>query len=152
MTTVSSLSSNTLAAAQSSQGTPKKALRATLWVVQALVGAAFIMAGVMKSSQPIEALAQQMTWVQHYSVGMVRFIGVAELLGGVGLILPALTRIKPILTPIAAALLTLVMVLAVGDHLSRGETGMLMPSIVLGALAAFIAWGRFKAAPIAPRA
>jgi putative oxidoreductase len=131
---------------------PGKPLRIGLWVVQALLGAAFIMAGVMKSTQPIDALAQQMTWVQHYSAGMVRFIGISELLGGIGLLLPALTRIKPILTPIAASALVLVMALAAGHHLMHGEATMIAPNIILGALAAFVAWGRFKAAPIVPRA
>lgn len=128
------------------------AKRAALWSAQALFGAAFILAGFMKTTQPIDALAQQMTWVQHYSTGMVRFIGVSELLGGIGLILPALTRIKPVLTPIAASALVLVMVLAAVHHVVHAEAGLILPSLILGAGAAFIAWGRFKGAPIAPRA
>jgi DoxX-like family len=82
---------------------------------------------------------------------LVRFIGASELLGAIGLVLAAVTRSKPVLTALAAAGLVIVMVLAAGFHVSRGELQMLPPSLVLGAFAAFVAWGRFKKAPIAPR-
>ncbi|HEX8825702.1 MAG TPA: DoxX family protein [Archangium sp.] len=134
-----------IAAPQASRG-----LRIALWVAQALLAVAFIGAGLMKSTVPIEELAKNMSWVPRYSPGMVRFIGASELLGGVGL-LPALTRILPVLTPVAASALTLVMVLAAGEHLTNGEAPMVVSNLVLGGLAAFIAWGRFTKAPIAPR-
>jgi uncharacterized membrane protein YphA (DoxX/SURF4 family) len=128
-----------------------KGLRIGLWVAQALLAVAFIGAGMMKSTAPLEELAKNMAWVARYSPGMVRFIGAAELLGGIGLLLPALTRILPVLTPVAASALTLVMVLAGGEHLMNGEAPMVVPNLVLGGLAAFIAWGRFTKAPILPR-
>ena len=72
------------------------------------------------------------------------------MLGAVGVVLPALTRVQPKLTPLAAAGLVVVMVLAMANHIMAGEF-MIVPNLVLGGLAAFVAWGRFKRAPIAPR-
>lgn len=131
---------------------PNKGLHIALWVVQVLLGAAFVMAGLTKSTQPMEALAAQMPWTTVMGAGMTRFIGLSELLGGVGLILPALTRIKPQLTALAGAGLAVVMVLAAGYHVLQGEFAALPINAVLGGLAAFVAWGRFQKAPIAPRA
>jgi putative oxidoreductase len=128
-----------------------KALHVGLWGAQALLALAFTSAGVMKVTQPIEALAASMVWPGAVPEPLVRFIGVSELLGGLGLILPAATRIKPILTPLAALGLVVVMVLAALFHLSRGELGALPINVVFGALAAFVAWGRLKKAPLAPR-
>jgi len=81
----------------------------------------------------------------------VRFIGVSELVASVGLILPSVTRIAPKLTPLAAAGLVVIMVLAMGYHVRLGEMHALPNSIILGGLAAFVAWGRFRKVPIAPR-
>jgi len=106
----------------------------------------------MKSSAPIDQLAARMVWPGALPEPLVRFIGVSELAGALGLLLPSLTRIKPKLTPLAAAGLTVVMVLAVFFHISRGELNALPITLGLGALCAFVAWGRYKAAPIAPRA
>jgi putative oxidoreductase len=92
-----------------------------------------------------------MDWVNSVPEGLVRFIGASELAGALGLLLPALTRIKPGLTALAAVGLATVMLLAALFHLSRGEGGALVPNFVLAGLAVFIAWGRTKKAPIAPR-
>jgi putative oxidoreductase len=120
-----------------------------LWIVQVLLACAFGMAGVMKSTQPVEALVQGgMAWAGQMPLAMVRFIGVSELLGAIGLILPAATKIKPILTPLAALGLLTIMILAMAFHLSRGEVQATPINIVLGGLAAFVAWGRTKKAPI----
>ena len=133
------------------QKTPSKALHITLWVVQILLALAFGMAGFMKLTTPIPQLAAQgMTYVNSFGEGMVRFIGISEILGAIGLILPAALRIKPVLTPVAAVGLAIVMVLAFGYHVSNNEP--FTPTIVLFALAAFVAWGRFKKAPIRPKA
>ena len=130
---------------------PRRALHIGLWVVQVLLAGMFLMTGTMKLSQPISALGAQMAWVTAVPPALVRFIGAAELAGALGLILPSLTRIRPRLTVLAALGLVVVMVLASGTHLSRGEGGMVPMNLVLAALAAFVAWGRSKAAPIAPR-
>ena len=120
-----------------------------LWLVQILLAAAFGMAGVMKATQPVDVLAANgIAWAPQVPLALVRFIGISELLGAVGLILPALTKIKPSLTPLAALGLLTIMILAMGFHVSRGEAGALPANIVLGGLAAFVAWGRTSKAPI----
>jgi len=129
-----------------------KTLNIALWVAQVLLAAMFLMAGIMKATQPIEELSQSMTWVNDFSAGMVRFIGISELLGGIGLLLPALLRIKPILTPLAALGLFIIMVLAFIYHISNAEYQALGINLILGAIAVFIAWGRYKKAPIQPKA
>jgi len=122
-----------------------------LWIAQLLLAFAYGMAGVLKTTVPIPELSQQMPWTGDIPVGLVRFIGVAELAAAVGLVLPALTRIQPSLTWLAALGLVLVQALAIPFHLSRGETYPLPMNLAFLALAAFVAWGRMKKAPIAPR-
>jgi len=120
-----------------------------LWIAQVLLACAFGMAGVMKATQPIDALTQAgIAWASQVPLALVRFIGVSELLGAIGLILPAATKIKPFLTPLAALGLLTIMILAMAFHLSRGEIQATPINIVLGGLAAFVAWGRTKKAPI----
>ena len=125
-----------------------KAINIILWIAQGLLAAMFIMAGLMKASQPVEVLAESLPWVTSTPLALVRFIGVSELLGGLGLLLPALLRIKPFLTIWAALGLALVMVLAGGFHASRGEFPNIGMNVMLIGLALFIAWGRSKKAPI----
>lgn len=128
-----------------------KRLHLLLWVVQILLGLAFASAGWMKTTQPIADLAAAMGWPGEMPAGLVRFIGVSELLGGIGLILPAATRILPWLTPLAGVGLSIVMLLAALFHVTRAEWAGLPINIVLGALAVFVAWGRSTRVPIAPR-
>lgn len=128
-----------------------KALHITLWCLQGLLAAAFLAAGWMKVSAPIEVLRAQMPWVTGAMGGAVRFIGVVELLGALGLVLPAAARILPWLTPLAATGLATVMTLASVTHAARGELPPIAATAVLGLLAAFVAWGRFRRAPIAAR-
>ena len=129
---------------------PSKGLHIALWIVQALLAFAFGAAGLMKATAPVEELAKNMAWVANSAPALVRFIGVSELLGAVGLILPAALRIKPVLTPVAASGLVVIMVLAAGVHLVNAEAGVPV-NVVLGGLAAFVAWGRLSKAPVAPR-
>jgi len=114
-----------------------------LWIVQAILAAMFVMSGLMKSTQPKEKLAPKLPWVEDFSAGTVRFIGVVELLGGLGLILPAATGIAPILTPIAATGLAVVMVLAAATHIRRKEPSGVAFNAAVFALAVVVAWGRF---------
>lgn len=109
------------------------------------------MAGYGKATLPVATLAQRIPWSEDVPLALVRFIGVSELLGGIGLLLPALTRIRPGLTPLAAAGLTTVMALAAIFHATRAEWSGIVVNVVLGGVAAFIAWGRTKKAPITPR-
>jgi uncharacterized membrane protein YphA (DoxX/SURF4 family) len=129
-----------------------KIIHVSLWVVQVILAAMFIMAGIMKVFQPIEELSKMLPWVSQAPVALVRFIGISELLGGFGLILPSLFRIRPLLTPYAALGLAIIMMLASIFHFSRGEFSMLGTTIFLLVLALFIAWGRIKKAPIEPEA
>jgi hypothetical protein len=128
-----------------------RGLNIALWSAQGLLALTFLAAGFMKSTAPIEQLKASMPWVNGAMGQFVRFIGPCEVVGALGLILPSVTRIKPWLTPLAALGLLTVMVLAAGTHLTRGESPMLGVNAVLGGLAAFIAWGRYRKAPISPR-
>ncbi|MBE7553076.1 MAG: DoxX family protein [Anaerolineales bacterium] len=118
-----------------------------LWIAQILLGAMFIMAGFSKAFQPLEALGQMIPWTLDIPLALVRFIGISELLAGIGLIAPGLAGIKPHLTIAAAAGIILVMVSAIIFHVARGEYGYIVFNLVLLALAAFIAYGRWKVAP-----
>jgi hypothetical protein len=114
-----------------------------LWILQILLGVAFAVSGAMKAIQPKEKLAPNMGWVERYSPGMVKFIGVMEVLGGVGLILPWATGIATVLTPLAAVGIAVIMALAIVDHVRASEYSRLIVNVVLGAIAVVIAVGRF---------
>ena len=101
---------------------------------------------------PVEALAASIPWVNDVPAGLVMFIGVSELLGGIGLLLPSILRVKPVLTPLAAAGLALVMLFAAVFHLLRGEAGTIGLNIVVMLIAILVAWGRSKKVPITPKA
>ncbi len=120
----------------------------TLWIVQILLALAFAMAGVMKTTQPIEKLATNMGWVNDVTAQIVRLIGTLELLGAAGLILPAATGIWPWLTPVAAIGLVLTMMGAMITHIRRQEFPGLGVNVVLLVLALFVAYGRFVVAPL----
>ncbi|AKV02640.1 putative integral membrane protein [Labilithrix luteola] len=141
---------NKVEAVESSQ-TPSKAVHYGLWVAQVLLALMFGMAGAMKSFTPIGELSKSLPWVAESPAALVRFIGLSELAGALGLILPSVTRVRPRLTALAAVGLVLVMALASLFHLSRGEAKAVPVNFVLGGLAAFVAWGRSKKAPIAHR-
>jgi putative oxidoreductase len=127
-----------------------KILHIALWVVQLGLALFFGMVGLMKTTTPIATLAQQMPWVAD-APALIRFIGISELAGAIGLVLPAATRIKPGLTSLAALGLVVIMVLAAIFHLVRGELPAIATNFVIGATAAFVAWGRSKRAPIVAR-
>jgi zinc transporter ZupT len=120
-----------------------------VWIVQIVLALGFGMAGVMKVSQPRERLAKQMGWVNDFAPSTVRLIGVLELLGAIGLILPAATKVLPWLTPVAAGGLVLTMVGAMITHLRRHEASQISVNLVLLALAAFVVIGRAVSVPFA---
>ena len=126
-------------------------METALWIVQILVALAFVMAGIMKITQPIPKLEERMAWVNSLNPrSLVRVIGTLELLGGLGLILPALTGILPILTPLAAGGLVVTMIGAIVLHVIRRDSfAHYLPSLVLGLLAAFVLYGRMVAVPLA---
>ena len=114
-----------------------------LWVLQIALAAVFVMAGVIKATQPKEKLVTNLPWVEDFSAGTVKLIAILELLGAVGLILPAVTGILPILTPVAATGLAIVMALAVNTHRRRHEPSGMALTAVLFVAAVVVAWGRF---------
>lgn len=114
-----------------------------LWAAAGLLAVAYLMAGFMKGTQPIDKLAGQMRWPADYP-RLTRFVGWSEVLGAIGLILPLLTGILAWLTPVAALCLVLVQILAIGFHIMRKEPQIVPVNIVLLLLAAFVAWGRLS--------
>lgn len=118
-----------------------------LWIAQVIVAGMFMMAGSLKTFTPIPELSLMMPLAQDSPL-LIRFIGITELLGALGLILPAVLKISPRLTVWAAYGLTLTMILGTLFHIVRGEFMATPTTIVLGLLSAFIAWGRVTKAPI----
>lgn len=120
-----------------------------LWILQGLLAFIFLMAGMMKVSQSKDGLKEKgggrMDWVDDLSDGNIKLIGIVEVLGALGLILPQLTGILPWLTPLAAVGLTLTMVGATLLHIRRSEPAV--PTILLLLFAAFVAYGRFILIP-----
>jgi hypothetical protein len=116
-----------------------------VWAATALLFVLYGMAGVMKTFRPIPDLAKMMVWPGDVPVWVVRLIGVAEIAGPLGLVLPALTGILPWLTPLAALGLAVIQVLAIGFHARRRETAKTLPmNLVLLALSLFVLWGRWS--------
>jgi uncharacterized membrane protein YphA (DoxX/SURF4 family) len=113
-----------------------------LWVLQVLLGLAFIFAGYGHGFN-IKQSRTRMVWMNAVSDNLLVFIGTCEILGGIGLILPAATRILPALTAWAATGLAVIMILAALFHLLRREYRNIIFNLVLFALAAFVAYGRF---------
>lgn len=130
------------------QTTFSKPMHISLWVVQILLGAMFLMAGFMKLTQPAEQLIQTLPWVADMSIAMVKFIGMSEILGGLGLILPTALKIVPHLTVYAAYGICLIMLLASALHFSRGEWSNIAVNACICFMAYFIAWGRSTKAVI----
>ena len=116
----------------------------TLWIVQGLLAVVFGMGGLVKAVRPQKRLYDQgLTWVEDLSPGGVKAIGAVEVAGGVGLVLPAVTGVAPVLVPLAACGIGLIMVGAAVLHVRRGETPFIAVNLALLAAAAFVAWGRF---------
>lgn len=112
-----------------------------LWIVQILLGLIFLMAGSMKAFNYVKA-RESLPWVKDVSKGLVTFIGIAELLGGIGFILPVALNVFPVLTPIAAIGIAIIMILSALFHLRRKEYSGIVFNIVLLALAFIVAIGR----------
>src|SRR5438876_9788154 len=119
-------------------------MTAALWIVQSLLALLFFFAGGMKLVLPLEQLTGPIT----LPGPLLRFIGVCEVLGALGLILPGLLRIRPGLTPLAAAGLVIIMVGAVWVNLTYAEATLALIPLVVGILAAFVAYSRWRVAPL----
>ena len=121
-----------------------------LWVLQWVFGIYFVAIGIMHFIVP-EGLPALMEWMYELNDTMHVVVGIAEILGGLGLILPSLTGIRPELTVYAAAGLVLVMIGAIVFHATRSESASIVNNVFLAAVVAFIGYGRWKLEPIQPR-
>jgi uncharacterized membrane protein YphA (DoxX/SURF4 family) len=114
-----------------------------LWIIAIVLAAVFAASGLMKQFAPKDKLVTSgQGWAQDFSPTSIRLIGLAEILGAIGLVVPAAVHIAPILVPLAAVGLALMMAGAVAVHARRKETMNIAVNVVLIALAAFVAWGR----------
>src|SRR3989449_2128768 len=111
-----------------------------LWIVQGLLALIFLFAGGLKLVLPLDAMAGPIALPGLF----IRFLGVAEVLGAIGLILPGLLRIRPGLTPLAAAGLVIIMAGATLTTLAGGDVAPALIPLVVGLLAAFVAYGRWR--------
>jgi uncharacterized membrane protein YphA (DoxX/SURF4 family) len=128
-----------------------KVIRVSLWVAQVAICVLFCMAGSMKLTMPVAEISKMWPWTGQVPERFLRLIAMVDLAGGIGILLPALTRIFPWLTVLAALGCTLLQGLAIGFHASRGELASTPFNFFLIALCAFVLWGRYKKAPILPR-
>ena len=128
-----------------------KRLHIAAWVAQIILAIVFAMTGALKTFLAPAELFRMLPDVAGFPLPLVRFIGIAELAAAAGLILPALTRIAPFLTPVAAAGVIVVMMGAFAFHVHGGHFTKLPLVIVLGVLAGFVAWARFTRARVVPR-
>jgi uncharacterized membrane protein YphA (DoxX/SURF4 family) len=120
-----------------------------LWILQILVALQFVFHAYIVGVRYEQTKTQRgMNWVGELPGGLRSFVAICEVLGGIGVILPALTGILPWLTPLAAAGLALIMLLAIGFHLMRREYPNIVINVILLALAAFVAYGRFVVVPL----
>ena len=114
-----------------------------LWATQAIIFASFCLGGVMKLFMPVDRIAKLFSWTGQVSKLFLKFIGVVDLAGGIGILLPELTNIAPQLTPLAAVGCTVLQVLAIGFHTRRGEFKETPVNFVFLALCGFVMWGRW---------
>lgn len=121
-----------------------------LWVAQGLISLILIWAGYTKLFQPIEETAKMLPWALD-NPGLLKFTGIIDLLGGIGIVLPAALKIQPKLTVFAAYGTIVLMIAASVFHISRGEASLIGMNIFFMIVAGFIAWGRTKKAPIAAK-
>jgi uncharacterized membrane protein YphA (DoxX/SURF4 family) len=117
-----------------------------LWIVQGLLALEFLVAGGMKLVMPLEVLTKGAPFPLPFM--FLRFIGVCEVLGAIGLILPGLLHIRTGLTPLAAAGLVIIMIGATSLTVAYMGVGPAVPPLVTGLLAAFVAYGRWRLAPL----
>jgi uncharacterized membrane protein YphA (DoxX/SURF4 family) len=114
-----------------------------IWIIQGVLAIMFLMAGYMKSTQPKEKLVMSLPWASDFNIQTIRFIGISELLGAIGIVVPQYTGIFPILTPIAATGLVLVMILAALHHLRKDKYKGVAFNVVLLILLAIVSIYRF---------
>lgn len=139
----------------STEATPQvrsgKVMNYALWAMQVLVALGFVVTGLMKVMKPVDELVVTQPWVAHFSPLVVKGIGVLELLGAIGLIVPSASRVMPKLTVFAALGLFIIMAGVAGTYVLFGEPQKMVASALLGVLCLVIAWGRSRGAVILPK-
>ncbi|MDX1630765.1 MAG: DoxX family protein [Thermoanaerobaculia bacterium] len=118
-------------------------MNTALWIAQGVLAVTFLVSGGMKLLRSREQMARSMPVLEDVGPGAFKMIGLAEVLGALGVVLPLWLGILPWLTPLAAAGLVLLMGGAIGAHLRRGEVAMSVPAWLLFLVAGFVAWGRW---------
>jgi hypothetical protein len=131
---------------------PSKFLHVSLWIVQALMFLTFAGTGLWKLLTPIPKLAAMIPWAGQVPEAFLYLTGLVDLCGGLGILLPSVTRIKPGLTPRAALGCAGLQVCAIIFHVARGEAANTPFNVLLVLLSIFVYWGRHSKAPIQPRA
>ncbi|GAB4086017.1 DoxX family protein [Myceligenerans cantabricum] len=140
-----------MTATATTRTTTPRALNVTLWTAQALLALMLTGSGLFKLLTPIGQLAETFPWAGDVAPGVVYAAAVFDILGGLGVLLPSLTRVAPSLTVVAALGCVALLTSAAVFHFARGEGADTPINVVLIALAVFIAWGRRAKAPVAPR-
>jgi hypothetical protein len=118
-------------------------MNTALWIIQIILALLFSMAGTLKTTQPIDTLIKTVTWADRFPLSVVRFIGLMELLGAAGIILPWSLRIIPILTPLSASGLAMIQFFAIFHHALHKEVLAIAANITLLTLSIFVVVGRF---------
>lgn len=121
-------------------------MKKTLWTIQILLALLFLFAGGAKFAMPVDQMTRGLPSALANG-SFIHFIGVCEVLGGLGLVLPGLLKIKPGLTPLAASGLVIIMIGATVVSVPQGVAMALAP-LLTGVLAAFVAYGRWRLAPL----
>jgi len=128
-----------------------KALNVALWIVQALLALTFIGTGIWKLATPIPELFAKFAWMGEVSPNFLYLTAAMDMLVGIGVLLPSLTRIQPRLYALGALGGVALMIGAIVFHVQRGEAADTPFNFLLAALAAFVAWGRHRGSPISTR-
>lgn len=119
-----------------------------LWIVQVFLAFVFLVTGAIKLVMPREKAMERAPYCEDYTQRQLHLIGIAEILGAIGLILPGLTGILPWLTPLAAVGLALTMIGAIFTHYRREEYNLIIGNVILLLLSLFVAYGRFFVEPL----
>ena len=119
-----------------------------VWIVQVFLAFVFLVTGAIKLVMPREKAMERAPYCEDYTQRQLHLIGIAEILGAIGLILPGLTGILPWLTPLAAVGLALTMIGAIFTHYRREEYNLIIGNVILLLLSLFVAYGRFFVEPL----
>jgi uncharacterized membrane protein len=118
-----------------------------LWIVASLLATGFVSGSVVKLTWSYERYAARLHWPADFTPAQVKLIGVVELLGGIGLVLPGLLDVAPVLVPVAASGMALYMAGAVTERVRRREPKEMVGDLLFVAALLFVAWGRFGLEP-----